>query len=63
MAEITGSPAMGRIIHFFVPTKDFKDRDNGTQYVRGLQYNLLEHNIQLRQKLEKWQLEKKIRIF
>ena len=60
MAEINGAPPAGRIVCNFIPTKDFKDRDNGTQYLRGMRYSLLEHNMQLRQKLEKWQLQKKV---
>lgn len=60
MSDITGSPAMGRIVCTFIPTKDFEDRDNGSQYIRGMRYTLLEHNHQLRQKLDKWQLEKRV---
>lgn len=60
--DIESVPVIGRLICFFIPTKNFKDRDNNTQYIRGLRYNLMEGNINLRQKVDKWQLEKKIRI-
>ena len=59
-SHIDGQPAQGSLVCFFIPTKDFEDRDTGSQYLRGHRYNLLYRNYQLRQKVDKWQLEKKV---